>query len=103
MIKKSTRKLPIAKIVVVDVDGTLVTKGIINFELIEWCKARKNEGFELVLWSSRGRRYAEKMARYADVTDIFDSIIGKPGYIVDDKGWSWTKYTRRVTEWQKRN
>ena len=31
------------------------------------------------------------------VEPLCAAIISKPGYIVDDKGWAWTKYTRRLT------
>ncbi len=102
MIKPSSRKLPIAKVIAVDVDGTLIVGGTVNKSLVKWCQNKREEGFSMILWSLRGESHAKKMAEWAGVTDIFHNIIGKPGYIVDDKGWSWTKFTRRVTKWQKR-
>lgn len=96
MIKESTRRLPLTKVIAVDVDDTLVTRGVVNFELVKWCRARKEKGFTLILWSQRGERHAKKMAEYANAVDAFHYIIGKPGYIVDDQGWSWTKFTRRI-------
>jgi hypothetical protein len=30
--------------------------------------------------------------------DHFSAVIGKPGYIVDDMGWGWTKFTKIVTK-----
>jgi hydroxymethylpyrimidine pyrophosphatase-like HAD family hydrolase len=95
----SARKLPLTRVIAVDVDDTLVTKGIIDDDLVEWCRKKKAEGFYMILWSQRGQFHARCMAHYAEVVDIFDTIIGKPGYIVDDQGWSWTKFTRRITKW----
>ncbi len=102
MIKQSTRKFPISKVIAVDVDGTLIVGGFLNKSLVEWCRKKREEGFSMILWSLRGENYAKKMAEWAGVTDIFHNIIGKPGYIVDDKGWGWTKFTRRITKWQKK-
>jgi predicted mannosyl-3-phosphoglycerate phosphatase (HAD superfamily) len=79
-----------------DVDGTLITSGQVNARLVDWLRLRHNEGFELVLWSSRGREHAEKAASIAGCAELFQSIVSKPGYIVDDKGWAWIKYTRNA-------
>ncbi len=51
----------------------------------------------MILWSARGKAHAEQAAKISKLTDTFDTIISKPGYIVDDKGWSWIKYTKNVT------
>ncbi len=90
-------KYPPTRCIAVDVDGTLYTRGVLNTRLVEWCKVRKEQGFYLLLWSARGREYAVKAAEKAGVTDVFDTIIAKPGYIVDDLGWSWIKHTVAVT------
>ena len=88
------QKFPPPKVIAVDVDGTLQIRGEPNLALIEWCRARKDEGFLLMLWSSRGSDHAARYAEEFSVTGLFDLTCSKPGYIVDDQGWDWTKYTR---------
>lgn len=95
-VRKPKQKYPLMRAVAVDVDGTLFIGGVVNTALVQWCRKRKSEGFELTLWSSRGREYAQRAARLANVHDVFDHIISKPGYLVDDVGWSWIRYTRVV-------
>jgi hydroxymethylpyrimidine pyrophosphatase-like HAD family hydrolase len=87
---------PPQKVIAVDVDGTLINKGNLNTSLVKWCKLRKSEGFSLMLWSARGERYARNVAEYHQVSDCFDLITSKPGYIVDDMGWSWIKFTKVI-------
>lgn len=94
--KVKPQKYPPPKVAAVDVDGTLLHKSQINLELVEWCRSKKCEGYTLILWSARGEAYARNVADQAGISDLFDSIISKPGYIVDDQGWGWTKYTRVV-------
>ena len=86
--------IPPPRVIFCDVDGTLITSGQVNARLVDWLRSRHSEGYELVLWSSRGREHAEKAASIAGCADLFRAIVSKPGYIVDDKGWSWIKYTR---------
>ena len=93
---KSAHPLPPPKAIAVDVDGTLFVNGVLNTGLAEWCKERANEGFLMILWSSRGLEHAKKAAETACLSDIFTTITSKPGYIVDDKGWEWIKYTRII-------
>ena len=88
------------KVIAVDVDDTLIVDGCVDFLLVDWCRVKRKEGFYMILWSQRGRGHAEKMAIKANATEIFNIIIGKPGYIVDDQGWTWTKFTRRITKWR---
>ena len=52
----------------------------------------------MMLWSSRGEAHARKYAELFGVMDVFDMICSKPGYIVDDQGWGWIKYTRVIRE-----
>jgi hydroxymethylpyrimidine pyrophosphatase-like HAD family hydrolase len=92
-------KHPPTKCVAIDVDGTLVINGRLNVKLSEWAKLRKQEGFEVILWSARGSQYATDQAAKHGVTDCFTVIISKPGFIVDDLGWSWVKYTKILTGW----
>ncbi len=89
-------KYPPPKVITVDVDGTLFSRGVANQKLIEWCRTKKDSGFFMILWSARGEKYAIRAAEKAGLDKVFDCIISKPGYIVDDKGWSWIKYTRVV-------
>ena len=84
------------KLIAIDVDGTLVINGVLNSKLLKWCRDRKQEGFTLMLWSARGSDYAKAAAKSCDAIDLFDTITGKPGYIVDDLGWSWIKFTKVV-------
>ncbi len=84
------------KTIAIDVDGTLIINGRINKRLVEWCKAQKVGGFYMILWSSAGREHATEAAAKSGLTDVFDTVISKPGYIVDDVGWKWTRYTQVV-------
>ena len=87
--------------VFVDVDGTLVEwskrngrfNARLNARLVERLKA-EGDGVDLVLWSRRGRVYAQGMADKFGVTDLFCSIIGKPTTIIDDEGLEWMKGVR---------
>jgi hypothetical protein len=92
----STMKYTPNKVIAVDVDGTLERKGNLNEKAIEWCRVRKAEGFFLILWSSRGAEYAKETAARLGVAEIFDVILSKPGYILDDWGWTWTRFTKVV-------
>jgi hydroxymethylpyrimidine pyrophosphatase-like HAD family hydrolase len=91
------RKFRPQKSIAVDVDGTLQILGKPNLRLIEWLKAKKDQGFSLMLWSSRGESNARHYAEAFGIADLFDVICSKPGYIVDDKGWKWTQYTRVIS------
>ena len=82
--------------IAVDVDGTLHRYGKLNEPLIAWCRKQKEAGFQLMLWSSRGQSYAKAAAEELGVVDLFDVICSKPGFVVDDQGWSWIKFTRIV-------
>lgn len=87
---------PRNKVIFVDVDGTLHQQGIVNQVVVDWCKDIKSKGFTLVLWSMRGSAYARESARLIGIEDLFEAIISKPGYILDDDGWSWVKYTQVI-------
>jgi hydroxymethylpyrimidine pyrophosphatase-like HAD family hydrolase len=90
------QKFPPPKVIAVDVDDTLQVRGFPNLRLIEWCREKKRQGYFLMLWSSRGQRHAENYAKKFGVLDIFDLICSKPGYVVDDQGWGWVKYTKVI-------
>ena len=89
-------KYPPTRSIFVDVDGTLYTRGVLNNRVVEFCIEQKAAGFILVLWSARGKQYAKDVAEQFGVTHIFDDIVSKPGYILDDKGWAWIKYTHTI-------
>lgn len=93
MIRKR-QKHPPNKCIGIDVDGTLIQNGRLNRRLAKWAKEKKEEGFEVLLWTARGKKHADRVAEKYGITDHFTAIIGKPGYIVDDLGWSWVKYSR---------
>jgi hypothetical protein len=84
------------KVIAVDVDDTLLIKGVINEKLSKWCRDRKTEGFCLILWSARGEVHAVDTCKKAGLDNVFDYVISKPSYVVDDKGWEWTKYTKVI-------
>ena len=96
MIIKGKAKHPPQRTIAVDVDGTLIVGSQPNAKLIEWCWRMKNEGFRLMLWSARGHDHALNAAKFCEVIELFDSIESKPGYIVDDFGWSWIKFTKII-------
>jgi len=87
-------KYPPPKVIAVDVDDTLLLKSGVNQQVVQWCKDVKNNGFSLILWSSRGESHARRAAQAAGIEHLFDHILSKPGYILDDQGWSWVKYTQ---------
>ena len=91
------QKHPPTKCIAIDVDGTLVINGKLNRRLATWAAKKKASGFEVILWSAQGKKHAEKIARKFRVEDNFSVILSKPGYVVDDLGWSWVKYTRVIT------
>lgn len=91
-------RFPPPKTIFVDVDGTLEIHGELNQPLIEWLKEKKEDGFSLVLWSMAGEKHAVIIADEYKVTHLFDHIISKPGYIIDDKGWQWIRTTINKSE-----
>ena len=84
------------KAIYVDVDGTLHIDGVVNDSLIIWMTECKQEGFELILWSARGSVHAKRIAEGLGIVDMFKYILSKPMYVVDDKGWTWTKYVNNL-------
>ena len=87
---------PPPRVIAIDVDGTLQIGGEANARLIEWCRQRKADGFQLILWSARGEAHARRYAEAFAVADLFAVICSKPGYIVDDLGWGWIRHTRVI-------
>lgn len=94
-------RYPTARIVAVDVDGTLVRRdGELNQAVLAWCRQRRSDGFELYLWSARGKAHAAAVAEAFGIMDVFDLILSKPGYVVDDMGLSWSKYIKTINPHQ---
>lgn len=89
-------KFPPTKTIAVDVDGTLHTNGVLNRRVVEFCEQKTASGFSLFLWSARGKDYAQSAAVRFGVAGLFDDVISKPGFVLDDQGWNWIKYTRVI-------
>jgi len=88
-------KYPLTECICIDVDGTLLLKEeTLNETLATWAAAKKSEGYEVILWSARGRNHAENVAKKFNIEDNFSFIVSKPGYIIDDLGWKWIRYTK---------
>ena len=96
---KSRKKRPSPKnnrpAIFVDVDNTLISWSAKNGKLEARVngrlasKLREQGEADIVLWSRRGRRYAEAMANRFKVADLFVAIVGKPTAILDDEGLRW--------------
>jgi len=86
-------RLPPTKLIAIDVDGVLNAYSKVNAKVVEVIRDRHRQGFEIVVWSARGTAYAKEWAERAGVAELCAAIIGKPGYILDDQGWAWTRFT----------
>ena len=86
--------LPRQNTLAVDVDGTLIRNdGTLNAAVVDHVEARRDEGFTLILWSARGQAHAQMQADQHGVAHLFDHILSKPGYVIDDHAWDWTRFT----------
>lgn len=83
------------QVIAIDVDNTLFIRGQPNKALIIWIKLKKQEGYDILIWSACGTEHATNAARIAGI-DSISMQIGKPGYIVDDKRWGWIKHTQAL-------
>lgn len=92
---------PRQRTIAVDVDGTLLRGERLNETLVAWLAERKAEGFTLILWSAAGKQHAVEVARQFAVEHLFETIISKPGYVVDDEGWTWTRFTRCIYDFSE--
>lgn len=91
---KTTPKFERRRVIAVDVDETLIVRGSVNGILVSRLRTLRADGYQLILWSARGEAYSKNVAAACGVADLFDHIISKPGYLVDDQGWAWTRYTQ---------
>ena len=89
---------PPSRVIAVDVDGTLIQQGIMNQELLDWIRRQKSRGYLVMLWSARGAEYSQAAAKASGAADLFDVICGKPGYVVDDLGWTWIRHTKVISD-----
>lgn len=87
------QKFQPAKVIAVDVDGTLIKGGRVVCSLVGWLREQRSLGFRLMLWSARGRDHAMGAVELFGLQGLFDDVVSKPGYVVDDHGWGWTHYT----------
>src|SRR6266850_2157681 len=94
--KRSPQKYPPNRSVAVDVDGTLHSHGVPREATIRLCRELKVRGFDLFLWSARGADYAARVAKDLGIEDLFSHFLTKPGYIIDDEGWRWIRFTRQL-------
>jgi hypothetical protein len=88
---------PPPKVLAIDVDKTLIINGKPNALLVEGIRLRHSEGFQIIVWSSRGEANSIRAVELCGLSDVVSYCISKPGYIVDDQGWRWIKYTRNLT------
>lgn len=87
---------PRPKVIAIDVDGTLFDRrGHLNQRMVDWINAKYEDSYQIMIWSMRGREHAELAAERAGLWDIAQ-CCAKPGYVVDDKGWSWVKGTKVI-------
>lgn len=91
-------RYPPPRWIFVDTDGTLARSGVLDEYIVDFLKQKRIDGFKIVLWSSRGQKHAQDVAEKYEVIDLFDFILSKPGYLIDDKGWRWIRYTKVIRE-----
>jgi phosphoserine phosphatase len=89
---------PLTKTIAVDVDGTLHVDGVLKQSVVDFCEKQKAAGWDLMLWSARGKEYAQAVAAGFGVAHLFDEIVSKPKVILDDQGWGWTAYTHVIRD-----
>lgn len=82
--------------IAVDVDATLILAGEVNMALVDWIREQVASGRPVLIWSARGESVAKEARDRAGLQKEVPLAISKPKLIVDDKGWSWVKYTRAV-------
>lgn len=99
-------QLPSDRVVMVDVDDTLVCWNVSEFPAEDHFKIRgpnglvtlvrheKNInlvrkfwklGYTIVVWSGTGHKWAEKVARSVGLDDVVSLYMSKPMYYIDDK------------------
>lgn len=82
--------------IAIDVDGTLIVNGQVNAALVSFAHRCSEQGFDLMLWSMRGREVAKQAAEAAGLSSVIDVVASKPGYMIDDRGFDWLRGVRLV-------
>jgi hypothetical protein len=89
-------RYPPTNCLAVDVDGTLHVQGTPQPGVVDYITQCRERGMFIILWSARGKDYAQQVAEGMQITHLFDVIIPKPGHILDDMGWGWIQYTEVI-------
>ena len=92
----AANRYPVRRVIAVDVDGTLIRAGAVNLDLVGWCRAQHAAGFQLIVWSANGEQHAREATRLAGMEDVVAHAISKPGIVLDDRLWDWTRDTLAV-------
>ena len=79
----------------VDVDHTLLVNGQPHPAVVNLLRERVGDGWELLIWSMRGREHAERAARLAGLDGVA-ICASKPGCVVDDQGLDWLRQVELV-------
>lgn len=87
--------LPPPRCLAVDVDDTLLHHNIPNPAIVAMIRAYADQGWDVIVWSLRGRAYAQAAADLAGIAELA-VCVGKPGVVVDDKGLDWLQFSRVV-------
>ena len=87
---------PRQRVIYVDVDETLIINDKVNKGLIKWMIIKSAEGYELNVWSMAGKKHSEQAVERCGIGAIVSHTLSKPGIIVDDMRWDWTKYTKAI-------
>jgi len=107
----------------VDVDGTLLIwpqpdpsrpppaplipydRAEIDHEVVRALRRWKaaNPDGQLIVWSMRGRKHAERAVGVCDLADVVDLVLAKPGTMIDDAPWLvWFRDMRLLAPGQAR-
>ena len=81
--------------IAIDVDDTLIRKGQPNYDMVSMIRDRVADGWDIIVWSMRGRVYAQSAAAVCGIADLV-VCISKPGVIVDDKGLDWLRFSQVI-------
>lgn len=89
-------RFPQPRCLAVDVDHTLLVNGQPHPPVVNLLRERVGDGWELLIWSMRGREHAERVARLTGLDDV-PICASKPGCVVDDQGLDWLRQVELVT------
>ena len=83
---------PMNKTIYVDCDGVLLLGHRINHTLVSKLHRMQSEGWDLVVWSARGREYAQVIASQSQLFRV--TCIGKPTIMIDDRPADLLRYCK---------